>query len=253
MKASSQKTLLLLYPTTPQPVALPTTVINLLLPELTPGGRRSLLHHLQAQKYLYREEVVNTTYLSLTNKAIKGLEALFPALQPKWDTWNGELQILVFLRAPQGDPQFRYLRNLLISEGAISISRGVYAAAGEFSARVLSECQNTYAGSVVVCSVAEWIEGSPRELLLQEFAVGDFAGAYSGISREISVLLEKCKSNVRLVDRDILAFDMVFSRFWEIIADDAGFGSFYYPQASNAKIVLRDLQELAAAFLAANR
>ncbi len=249
MKENSAKLLLLLHPGQAKPVSLPYQAVPLLLPELTPGGRRSLIHHLEAKGLLLKEKVLGQTRLSLSSQGRRELSRSFPALSQKWDTWTGSFEILVFLKPPKGDPQFRYLRKLLVAEWAMPINRGVYAAAGTFSERVLNECESLYAKSVLIFSVKEWKLGAERELLLPEYGISDVVEGYSGISREINELLEICKSNVRPLHQQILSFTMVFDRFWEIIADDAGFARFYYPQSPSAQIIINELQQLAECIL----
>ncbi len=148
------------------------------------------------------------------------------------------------MSAPKNDPQFRYLRNLLLEERAVFLSRGVYAVPGKLSEKVLEIVESLYHHSVAIFAISEWKFGNEQEIVIEQLGLTDIIEAYSGISREIRELLENCEKNVRLTDQQKLRFMPVFDRFWENVTADTGFARFYVSNAPTAAEVLSQLQKL---------
>ena len=101
-------------------------VLSLLLPDLSPAGRRSLISYCVRQKWIMSELIKNQRHLCLTEYGQRELELHFSLFSKKSDGWNGDWFLIVFLTPPKLDPQFRYLRNFLLEKNAANISRGNY-------------------------------------------------------------------------------------------------------------------------------
>lgn len=182
--------------------------------------------------------------ISLTSSGARECNRLFPSLSAHWDTWEGRWEVMVFLEAPKSDPNFRFLRNLLLEEKALAISRGVYAAPAAFSPKVVETLEKLYSNSVAVFETGNWKFGIEKQLVIDQLSLIDVIEGYSGIGREIRELLQICNKNVRLTDQQKQQFKPVFDRFWEIIIIDTGIARFYYPTAPNALELLSELQNL---------
>ncbi len=234
----------MLYPAHHKNFSLNYQQIELLLNDLSPGGRRSLLHHLEKEGYILRENLLGQSWITITGQGKRQCKRLFPAFSDHWQAWQGEWELLVFLSAPKNDPQFRYLRNLLLEERAVFLSRGVYAVPGKLSEKVLAVVESLYQRAVAVFAISEWKFGSEQEIVIEQLGLTDIIEAYSGISREIRELLENCDKNVRLTNQQKLLFIPVFDRFWENVTMDTGFARYYVPNAPTAADMLSQLQKL---------
>jgi len=215
--------------------------LNIVLYDLTEGGKRSLLHFLKQRGLINSERVLGTTSIGITPHGIKALEDQFPALSPKWDAWQGNWDCLVFVKAPKTDKQFRYLRGLLVAEGAVSISRGVYAAPFSFSEKVTQECEQLYQDSILLFSVGSWKIASLRSLIIEKYGLLDTVESYSGISNDISRLLTSLDTNKRLTDRHKTELNLVYDRLIDILTEDPGFCGYYFNEIPNVKEMLSKL------------
>lgn len=239
MKKNTQKLLLSLYFSKNQVQnRVPQEIVKILLSSLSDGGRRSLLFLLKRKNLIDSERVLGKTTVSLTNYGVTQLEAEFPALSQKWDSWEGEWECLVFLSAPKSDQQFRYLRQLLLSEGAINVSRGVYFAPKSFSDVVLSTCRNLYLSNLLLFSVGDWKIVNERSVIIEKYGLLDIVESYSGVSRDVDRLLVLLNDKKRAVDSLKNDINLVYDRLVAILVEDPGFCMFFFPQAILAKEIL---------------
>lgn len=215
--------------------------LNIVLSNLTEGGKRSLLHFLKKSSLINSERVLGTTSVGITQHGIKALEDQFPALSPKWDAWEGSWDCLVFVKAPKTDMQFRYLRGLLVSEGAIPISRGVYTSPFSFSEKVTLECEQLYRDSILLFSVGSWKIASFRSLIIEKYGLLDTVESYSGISSDVSRLLTSLDTNKRLTNRHKIELNLVYDRLIDILIEDPGFCGHYFNEVPNVKEMLSKL------------
>lgn len=218
--------------------------LNIVLSDLTEGGKRSLLHLLKKSGLINSERVLGSTSVGITQHGIKALEDQFPALSPKWDMWQGSWDCLVFVKAPKSDSQFRYLRSLLVAEGAISISRGVYASPISFSEKVTRECEQMYRESILMFSVGSWKIASLRSLIIDKYGLLDTVESYSGIINDVTRLLTVVDAKKRLTDRYKTELNLVYDRLTDILTEDPGFCRHYFNEVPNAKEILYKLNSI---------
>ncbi len=249
MKKNSVTLALFLYPTKEsQDRFLKQSSVYALVPSLTRGGKRSLLYHLEQEAVLFSERVSGDIQYSLTEKGQRQLIELFPALDSKWDTYAGTWQCIVFQQAPKSDPQFRYLRSQLVREHAIGLSRGVYCSPDSFSTNLIQMCQKLYQDCVSIFSVASWDFGFERSSITRNFSLADLATSYSSVSTEVESLLASVDQKRRPNDQEKKQFFSVYNRFRDILSEDVGITTYYYPQVPSGLQLLAQLQELADTF-----
>ncbi len=249
MKKNTQKLLLSLYSESSQQSNQATSRVKLanlkmLVPELTDGGMRSLLHFLKANGLIVSERVLGVVFVSITQHGSMSIEAKFPALSSKWDNWQGSWDCLVFVKALESDKQFRYLRTLLMTEGAVAISRGVYISPFSFSDKVVRECKQTYHDAVLMFSVGDWKIASLRNLIVEKYGLLDVIESYSGVSKEISRLLELANADNKFVHRHKMDINLVYDRLIEILREDMGFCSHYFNEAPKVRSMLSQLNSM---------
>lgn len=245
MKKNAVSLTLILFPiVSSQDLFLTTSKAIELLPDLTKGGVRSLLHYLDSSGLLSSEKIQKETRYYLTELGERQLIEQFPALNPSWDNYQGEWECIVFQDAPKNDPQFRYLRTQVLKERALQLSRGVYCVPGKFSSEFKSLAQKMYVGSVTLFIVSEWVQGFERNTVTRNFGLGDLATTYSGISKDIDSLLTINQKKTLLTDQQKVSFRSVYDRFRDSLQEDSGLLVFYYPNTVHARILLTQLQQL---------
>jgi DNA-binding transcriptional regulator PaaX len=247
MKKNTQKILLALFSETDQVVnRVSLENIQSLVPELSGGGFRSLLYILKQQGMIQTDRVLGVTSISMTQYGSKLLIKQFPALSSHWDTWQGNWECMIFLDSPAFDKQFRYLRKLLISEGAMVINRGVYLAPGGFSTEIIEECNKSYYKHVIIFSVADWKIGIEASTIIEKYGLLDIAESYSGLSNDVNRLIETLKDKKRLTKSDKRQIHMVYDRLHQILLEDPGFCTFYFKEVKNIKNILKKLNSIIA-------
>lgn len=245
MKLNTQKLLVWLYaPEVEKRRLIDYQELKLLLPDMTNGGRRSLIHYLTQKLLVRTERMRELTYISLTSHGINALVAQFPAFDVARQQWQGEWSVLVFRSGPKGDPHFRYLRQLLLDNHALSLSRGVYLYPGELSSRVIDVCKKMYVGAVIVFTTHQWTFGDERRIINQHYLLSDLVEIYSGVSKEINQLLELKSNQKRLTKKSRLEIYSVFNRFFNVLNTDPGFLHYYYPQTPSALMLLNQLHSI---------
>lgn len=249
MKKNAVAVTLLLFPVSQsQDVFLTTSKAIELLPGMTKGGVRSVLHYLDKNGILSAEKVGSETRYYLTSLGESQLIEQFPALNPAWDTYSGEWTCLVFQEAPKSDQQFRYLRTQVLKERALQLSRGVYCVPGNFSEDFLYLTRKMYSGSVVLLAVSSWLQGFERSTVTRNLGLNDLVTTYSGISKDIEQLLVEVGESDTLTDQQKQAFISVYDRFRDSVYEDSGIVSYYYPNVRTARDLLAQLQSLFLAF-----
>jgi DNA-binding transcriptional regulator PaaX len=218
---------------------------RLILPNLTPGGLRSVIHYLVSQDYIATQKLGLTTQLSLTSHGREALSRELRVFSSQLDNWNGNWCALVFLQAPKADPQFRYLRALLLEHHALGLRRGVYLFPGSFPSKITNVCQELYVGKIAIFQLSSWIFGDERSMVNQHLQLSDVANLYSGISKEIDGLLSKFdpqKGLTSALQRQIFS---VFSRLFNILEQDSGLTQYYFSSSPRGTKLLAQLQSLA--------
>lgn len=242
MKKNAQKILLCLYSFSKNDlVLLKSSQLRLCVPDMTEGGFRSLLLFLERKDLLVRESLPGAQYFSLTDKGREALKAKFPALNPKWEQWQGQWYAMTFLKAPATDSQFRYLRQLLVADHALPLTRGVYLSAGNFSPQVLSTCSTLYQDSVVIFSVAAWEFGLDRPIIVKYYDLASVASVYSSIGNSIDQLLEIFNNSKTRTNQQKINIDTVIDRLWSGLKEDPGFTSYYFPGLLDVSSILKKI------------
>lgn len=245
MKQTTQRLLLSLYPLTSGVVQFPYQLVAVLLPGLTPGGQRSLLHLLQNQGFIHKDTIVDQLFLTLGDAGRKALEEEFPALKRPSESWQGQWQVVLFQSPPATDKNFRYLRKLLLNHHAMPISRGVYGFPEVVPTAVQRELESLYQGHVLVVPIGDTPNfGSLRPTVMEHFQLSDLISAYSGISSEIDQLLKPNRTLERLTNTQKKQLSTVLVRIVETGLQDPGIIRFYFPNTPNLKTVLAAYQDL---------
>lgn len=244
MKENSQKLLLALFPSSDESFfRLKQEITRYVIPSLSPDGTKSLIYHLEKKGMLEVMRLHNETYLSCTRHGVKLLRGLFPALRIETDVDDG-WQCVIFKKAPKGDPQFRYLRTRLLSDGAIALTRGMYITPQGYSEGMLHTIESLYVDSVVMFTVKEWLFGSERPIVMKEFHILDTIEAYSRTSNELFELLSKIESKKGLIEKKKDVIRSLYERFFEIVREDRGLSPRYFPNEISCTHVLHQFQQL---------
>jgi DNA-binding transcriptional regulator PaaX len=246
MKKTSQVLLISLLQTkndTPKPL-LRADQLRTVVPNLSASGFRSLLYLLEHQGMIAREFMGNEFGYILTKLGAQALTAELPALSDRYESWEGEWVVLLFLTAPKGDPQFRYLRSLVVSQGAVALNRGVYLGAGGFSSAVMAELETTYNRSVILLQAGEWYIGSERPIVIKTLGLNDIIIAYSGISREVDRLTDKFSKKSMLNNQSKIEIYSVLTQFLTVLQEDPGFATRYMARVVSPFEILARIQRL---------
>lgn len=246
MKYSSQVVLTALLPTVknqPGPLFL-LEELTPLLETLSLAGARSLLYLLEQQQLVSKELSEAGVGYRSTLQGVKALEAEISALSHRYDHWEGDWSVLVFLTAPKSDPSFRYLRRLLVSQGALGLNRGVYLGAGGFSDAVMLELEQRYSKSVVLCSLNEWQIGAERPIVINFFGLNDILQSYSGISTQVARLTSENTKKSDMKDQSKKAVAALFHQFLGVVKEDPGFSTRYISLKITPFDLLAKLQRL---------
>lgn len=244
MKNNTQKILLALYPgrsTELLSKRVSYEALQLVVPELSDGGFRSLLFVLKKQGIVTTQKILGKSSVGITQYGSLLLEREFPALSSKWVDWDGKWECMVFLEPPSFDKHFRYLRTLILSEGAVAFSRGVYMAPGGFPESIIKECQLSYHKAVILFSVGSWKIATESTFIIEKYGLLDIVEAYSGISRDVSRLLKQQIYKKELINQSKKDMNLVYDRVLAVLKEDPGFCSFYFQEVPNIQKLLSDL------------
>jgi hypothetical protein len=173
------------------------------------------------------------------------LERQFPALKLPVDSWKGQWQLLVFLKPPNEDKNFRFLRNLILSNHGLPVSRGVFGFADQVPGEVDHVIKNLYKQNILIIAGAPQLGfGSLRQIIIDYYRLPDLISAYSGVSKEISQLLRLNRSLEELTDGQKRDIHSILIRICQIAIQDPGIIRFYFPGHPNLSEVLENYQLL---------
>jgi hypothetical protein len=244
MKENARKILLWLYSEDlRQPFVSNYEQLELVIPELTRPGLRSMIRYLSGKQLVRTEMVNNRALVSITRHGTDQLKQLFPVFSYSADAWQGKWSALVFLRAPKTDAGFRYLRSVLLEETAVPVSRGVYLYPGEFPEKIVRVCRELYVGAVIIITIADWQFGDERSMIVDSFSLSAVAETYSGVSREANRLLQVRnvqKGSYQTLKKEIPS---VFNRLFSIISQDTGLTHHYFRDTARPTEILTKLQQ----------
>jgi len=245
MKQNTQKLLTWLYSSAEKrSYVINYRQLKLILPDMTAGGRRSLVHYLTKKLLIRTERINDQIHISLTSHGIDALVAQFPVFNEAWQQWQGEWSVLIFRSGPKGDLHFRYLRQLLLDNHAFSLSRGVYLYPGMLPNQVVSVLKEMYVGAVVVVVTNQWSFGDERNIVNRHDLLLDLVEVYSGISKEINQLLVLKNNQKRLTKKARLQVYSVFDRLFNVLGQDPGFLQYYYPNLLTVAALLNQLHSM---------
>ncbi len=245
LKENSLKLLLALYQpdNSKEVLGMDYERMELILPELTPAGRRSLISHLHKNDLVYKQRT-DRTLIYQTQHGKRLLEAQFPVFNSQMRDWSGEWCLVQFLTPPSSDKSFRYLRSLLVEGNAAAISRGSYLVTSVMADALIGELEASYRSAVVVVKLESFLFGDERAIMDQFFNLSDSQQLYSGISREINELLASTSNLSNLSDPQKKRLCSVFDRFYSLIQKDIGITQYYFPRVEGAEDILRRLQKI---------
>lgn len=245
MKKNAQKILLCLFSFTKNnQVVFSMEQLRMAVPDMSEGGYRSLILFLERKGWLIKESLPGKQYLSITDKGREALKAKFPALNDKWTTWTGEWHAMTFIQAPASDPQFRYLRQLVLSAHALPLTRGVYLSAGSFSPEILSVCSSLYQNHIAIFSIGSWEFGMNRPIIIKYYDLASIASIYSSISTSIDGLLINFKNNKNTTDQQKMTISTTIDRLWSGLKEDPGFTAHYFPGLLDLSEIIKKVQLL---------
>lgn len=242
MKENSKKILLWLYREQnlknyfDKPVL--TNSLKEVLPELKETTFRSLINLLYKDGLIDTQKLNKKSYVSITDLGIRTVNRLFPALSENWQDWDGSWECLVFTTAPKGDKQFRFMRKKLIDIGAISVTRGVYFMPNGFSKDFIDLCLKLYKNSVIVFGLSEFVIGINKSHILEKYSIADINNSYSGISKEVEILLNKISNKKTLINQYKINMCSIFDRYYQILSEDSGFVQYFFQSKITAKNIL---------------
>ncbi len=242
MKLSSKKVLLWLHPLFDRERRrVPFVQIELITPELTEAGRNSLVRHLESKQLLFTDELDDWTSLTISSHGQAEIESVFAPLRRLSEPWEGDWWQVLFLQAPSGDRNFRYLRTLLLEEDCFALKRGVYLHPGKLSEKLAGNLHNSYRQSVIVIECGQWQFGDEQNVIGQKAGLDDLLSIYSGISTELKDLLTKISNKKHLNVRQKTQIASIFERIVTTMEQDIDILPHYYPQTKTALQLLSDL------------
>ena len=233
---------LLLFLTITTWVEMDLMMLEMLLPDLTKSGVRSLLVYCQKMSWIKIENLQGKKRVYLTNYGKKELELQFPVFSSKVDQWRGEWELVMFLTPPKTDPQFRFLRNYLLARQGCVVSRGNYLMPSYMVGQLIEDVYQSYRKSVMIFSIKEWVFGDEKTFISDNYHLLDLIDSYSGVSNEIDELLEKKKEGSFANDQQKKVFLSVFSRLASIIQKDSGLLRYYFPDVKGGLCLLSSLE-----------
>jgi len=235
---------LLLFLTIDTWMEMNSQTLEMLLPDLTKSGIRSLLTYCQNMSWIKIDVLDGKKRVYLTNYGKKELELQFPVFSLKVDQWQGEWELVMFLTPPKTDPQFRFLRNYLLARQGCAISRGNYLIPSYMAGQLVEDVYQSYRKSVMIFSIKKWVFGDEKTYLSDHYHLSDLADSYSGASNEINELLNKKNEGSFANDQQKKSFFSVFNRLVSTIQKDSGMLHYYFPEVKGGLNLLSSLKLL---------
>lgn len=243
MKENTKRTLVWLYKAGEVAPYFNKTQISLVVPSLSPAGLSSLLYLLEKRQMVESHQLGGELVYGLTQYGGKVVENEIPAISiDRWD-WQGEWTVVVGIKAPKSDQNFRYLREQLTTHQFISLTRAVFLYPGtKLPARLQTTLETLYPHSVVVMAVARWQWGDEPAIIGQRTELFSLMEVYSGISSEISRLIVPNKTQKEIDHQSKLPISSLFDRLYAGLKSDFGLGKRYFPQVKFGRELLAELQ-----------
>lgn len=248
MKENTKKILLLLFSTDNSQVKVSYDNLWYMLPNLTVDGKKSLF------QYLIKKQLINVSYIYQNHQRVKAVELSsygkkmildrIPALARLQQNQPIKWQMIVFLKAPVSDQNFRHLKELLIRIKAIQIQRAVYIYPGKIKPDITSLINHSYYSSVLVIDIANWVLNNLNDIIGYKTLLLDTIYAYSEISNQLYRLLN-IEKKINCFDiQQKKAINSLFDRFLNILNDDFGLVNINLSQENEAFKLLRQFQSI---------
>lgn len=244
MKENAKKTLFFLYvkPTKPYFFAS-IELLKAIVSDLSPSGHRSLITLLVKRGWVSGETLLGETKYRITTAGINALKTALPVFNNSYLHWQGTWAAMVFKEAPPGDKQFRYLRTLLVKYQSVPLARGVYLYPDVFPSQIMTEVENRYSKAVSVFQIGTWISDDERQIAIQHYGLSDLLQTYSGISSEVKRLINRKNPDKDLNHQEKQQLSSLFDRLYEMIGEDTGLLTYYFPQVESGLSVLAQIQD----------
>lgn len=244
MRKTTHKILLCLYsPDKDNRIILKTSEMRQLLPSLSDGGYRSLMKSMADKRLIQTTLVGRESWCRITDLGRRALESQIWALSESRRHWDGQWEMVLFLQPPKNDQSFRYLRTLILETGGFQLGRGMYLFPGGVSPQVRSQCLDIYLLSVSVFRVSSWEVGDPSQVLLSSKKQSAVLDSYSGISSEISELLQKNVTVSSASGKQKNHLSSVLDRIVDSAQSDHGLSTHLFPQVSTLSDLVEQFQQ----------
>lgn len=240
MRENTKKILLSMYPSTGEAVWCTFAQLHTWVPGLSKAGLQSALFLLDKQELLRIDKATTQWRYSLSSHGISQLETLFPALSDR--TRQQQWLLLIFLQAPKHDHNFRYLRNYLVQNQAVALTRAVYLVPSSLLERLKTELTGSYKNEVLLLEVGEWLFGDDYKVIGQKANLTDLHNLYSSISKELDRLTDIEVTQKILTQQEKDSFFSAFNRFLSVLAQDQSLLLRYFPDIEDAKAMLARFQ-----------
>ncbi len=208
--------------------------------DLSAGGSRSLIHHLQKAKLIQAVKVNGEVGFTLTlvGKQVIAhhytLEGI-PLREEKDEC------LLILLASPPSDPQFRFLLQKVKAEGSM-IKKGIYLLR-QPSSQLISLCKEKYYNSVVLTAIKEWVVGDPQLVGQTHLLVQSVNESLSGISTQITRLIDMKNSFSSLNHQEKMVIFSAFDRLVLIFDQLATSPNYSFLAVTSGKQLLSTFQQ----------
>ena len=120
----------------------------------------------------------------------------------------------------------------------------MYLAPGSFSEVVLKECHVSYLANVLLFRIQSWKIGTQASFVIDKYGLVDLVETYSGISSEVSRLIEIVGREKRLIYKHKKDISLVYDRVMSVLLEDPGFCSFYFAEVPKPTSIVSNLHSL---------
>jgi DNA-binding transcriptional regulator PaaX len=242
MRENTKKLLLFLYPVKGEAVWLRFSQLHELVPELTKAGLQSALFLLDKKELLRIDRSETEWRYSLSSYGVRLLESIFPALLQSHEQ-SSEWLLIVFLTAPKTDQNFRYLRNFLVQNQGVALTRAVYLVPKQVVSKVTEVLQSSYKNAALLLQVNDWLFGDDYKIIGQRAGLYDLFELYSSISREVDRLIDVKILKKSFTQQEKVSYFSALNRFLGTLESDHSLLRRYYPDVESAAELLSKFQK----------
>lgn len=244
MKKSSKKLLLFLGLVNAGDHSLDYAALDYILPELSAKGIASLVYLLQKNFLVESHIVSDSKQVRITASGMRSLRMLFPGVLTTNDEQASRWHCAVFVASKQSDKAFRYLRSIILTDGAYQLTRGVYIKAAPFSERFIDTCAKLYQSSVSIFSIDQFIFGIDSHILANKMGATEHFADMSGISKEIEQLLSQINNDLSLRNGHKPQIQGLLERIYQMASVSGSFNAYSATQADLKKNIYQNCLKL---------